>query len=120
MDNMEDQINSILNNPDMMQQIMAMAQAMNQPPPKPENEPSMQEPSSFAFGEIDPSMIQKIAGFAKHTGIDGNQRSLLKALSPYISQDRIWKLEKAMRAAKMANIASSFLGNGGLSFLTGR
>ena len=30
------------------------------------------------------------------------------------------KLEKAMRAAKMARIASTFMNQGGLSFLTGR
>ena len=40
----------------------------------------------------------------------GNQKALLQALAPYLSSGRIHKLEKAMRAAKLAGMASSFLG----------
>ena len=39
------------------------------------------------------------------------QKALLAALSPYISGSRIHKLEKAMRAAKLAGVATSFLGS---------
>ena len=121
MENMESQMNAILNNPEMMQQIMAMAQTMNQSQPtKPANEPPKQESPGFGFPDIDPAMIQKFAGLAGQSNIDNNQRSLLKALTPYLSRERIFKLEKAMRAAKMANMASSFLGKSGFSFHTGR
>ena len=116
MDEMESKLNSILGNPQMMQQIMAMAQAMGQQeqppedPPKPQPMPSMQ----------DAAMLQKIAGIARQSGVDKNQQALLKALSPYLSRERISKLERAMRAAKIAGIASSALGNGGIPFLSGR
>jgi hypothetical protein len=36
---------------------------------------------------------------------------LLNALCPYLSRDRIGKLEKAMRAAKMAKLATGIMGN---------
>ena len=69
---------------------------------------------------IDPGMLQKISGLAGQTGIDKNQQALLCALSPYISQGKVTKLEKAMRAAKMARLASGFLGSGGLQLFSGR
>ena len=54
--------------------------------------------------------LQKIMSFAQQTGIDRNQQALLKALDPFLTRDRIRKLEKAMRAAKLANLATSALG----------
>ena len=68
------------------------------------------------FPDIDISMLQKLSGFAKQSGIDKNQQTLLHALSPYISSGRIRKLEKAMRAAKLAGVATSFLGSSSLFF----
>ena len=54
------------------------------------------------------------------TGIDSNQKSLLHALSPYLSTNRVQKLERAMQAARLAGAASAFLNAGGLQMLTGR
>lgn len=123
MEDMEQKLNSILGNPEMMAQIMNMAQAMggNQAssaqqapsPPKP-------SPSSILPGGLDPAMLQKIAGIAQQSGIDRNQQSLLKALRPYLNEERIIKLEKAMRAAKIAGIASTALGGAGSLFSPGR
>ena len=118
MEDMQNQMNAILNNPDMMQKIMAMAQSMNQPVQTPESEKQVH--SEAPFPDIDFSMVQKLSGLAGQSNIDKNQQSLLNALAPYLSRDRITKLEKAMRAAKMANMASSFLGKSGFSFPTGR
>ena len=126
MDDMEAKMGAILNNPEMMQQIMSMAQSLSQgqqaPAPTPAA-PQPAEPSQQAMGsigEIDLSMLQKITGIAKQTGIDSNQQTLLRALNPYLSSQRITKLERAMRAAKLANLASSFLGTQGLKSLLGR
>lgn len=121
MDEMEDKLGAILNNPQMMQQIMAMAQMMGQsqqsPPPKQE-EPPRPPQQSFPTGN-DAAMLQRIYGIARQSGIDKNQQALLKALGPYLSRDRIIKLEKAMRAAKIAGLASTALGASGFS-LSGR
>ncbi len=120
MSELEEKLGSILSNPQMMQQIMAMAQAMgnasqSSPPPPPEAEP--QAPSMPSF---DPKLLQSLAGMAEKSGVDQNQQTLLNALCPYLSQNRVHKLEKAMRAAKIAGFASSFLNSGGLQLLTGR
>lgn len=122
MDEMEEKLGSILSNPQMMQQIMAMAQALggaSEAPPQKEL-PKPQETSLQPLPNIDIGMLQKLSGLAGQTGIDREQQALLKALGPYISRDRVSKLEKAMRAAKMARVASAFLGQGGLSILSGR
>ena len=116
MEDMQAGINAILSNPQMMEQIMSMAQSLggSAPPETPAPAPITQTP------EFDLSMIQKLSGLAGQTGIDQNQKMLLSALSPYLSCYRIDKLEKAMRAAKMARLASEFLGNGALSSILGR
>ena len=109
MSEMEDRLNSVLNNPQMMQQILSMAQSMggqNQKEESPQKIDSMPE--------IDLGMLQKISGLASQSGIDKDQRSLLHALSPYLSQERINKLEKAMRAAKMARMATALMNSGAL------
>lgn len=121
MDDMQSQMNEILNNPQLMQQIMAMAQQINPPQsPKQDTDPPPQPSAEQAFPDIDMSMIQKLAGFAGQSNVDKNQKTLLKALAPYLSRDRINKLERAMRAAKMANMASAFLGSSGFPFQAGR
>lgn len=126
MDDMESKMGAILNNPEMMQKIMAMAQTLNQSsgqkqeekaPPKDE---SSQQAGGFNMPDIDISMLQKLSGLAKQSGVDRNQQSLLKALHPYLSRQRIAKLEKAMRAARMASVASSVLGSQGIQSLLGR
>ena len=106
MDDLQARMGAILNDPEMMQKISMMAQSLSSsqesPPPPPPPSPTMPN--------IDPGMLQKLAGFAGKAGIDSNQKTLLRALNPYLSQERISKLERAMRAASMAKMASVFLG----------
>ena len=107
MEDMESKLNAILGNPEMMQQIMAFAQNFNQKTDTPKPEQPQESP---VFPQIDPAMLQKLTGMAQNSKIDNNQQLLLKALRPYISNRRIFKLERAMRAAKMAGLATTFLG----------
>ena len=127
MDGMEQKLNSILSNPEMMSQIMAMAQSLGgaagNPPPK-DPPAKQQEPPPPQIptlpNDLDLSMLQKMQGFAQNSSIDSHQQALLRALSPYLAGERIRKLEKAMRAAKLASVASGFLGSQGLSLFSGR
>ena len=118
MDNMQSQMNAILGNPDMMQKIMEMAKSLS--PTQADVQAAATPPpqnNDFSLPDIDLSMVQKLSGIVGQTGIDQNQRSLLSALRPYLSHDRISKLEKAMRAAKLATLASSFLGGAGFNLI---
>lgn len=121
MDSMEEKLNSVLGNPDMMRQIMQMAQSLGAASPDPPKETFQEpEPQGFPAQLPDPALLQKLASLAQRSGIDNHQQQLLAALRPYLSRERVAKLEKAMRAAKMAGLASDFLGSGALSMLTGR
>ena len=123
MSEMEEKLGQILSNPQMMPQIMSLAQAMNasqpqkQEPPPPPKPP---QPTMPAIPDIDPNLLRSLSNMTRQGGIDQNQQALLKALSPYLSQSRVNKLERAMRAAKMAGLASAFLNSGGLQLLSGR
>ncbi len=116
MDGLEEKLGAVLNNPQLMQQIMSMAQSMGASQPPPNSPPP---PAPAAPPELDMGMLRKLSGLAGQSGVDRNQQALLKALDPYLGKDRLGRLEKAMRAAKMAKLAGSFLGSGLLS-QTGR
>jgi hypothetical protein len=109
---MQQKLDSILSDPDMMQKIMSLAQSLGQPQQEIIEKPKPQIPA------IDPAMMQRIAGMMQQSGIDRNQQTLLNALCPYLSRERISKLERAMRAAKLAGVATTMLGSGLLT--TGR
>lgn len=110
MSGMEEQLGAILGDPEMMQKIQALAQSMEQPGEAPP--PKAPPPPAPGGGELE--MVKAFAGFARGTEIDKDQRALLKALAPYISSDKIGKLEKAMRSAKLAKQASAMLESGAL------
>ena len=109
MDDLQAQMRAILNDPNMMQTIMGLAQGMSQSQPQTEEAPK-QAPS--AIDGIDLGMLQKLASYAQQSSIDQNQKNLLNALSPYISRERVGKLERAMRAAKLAHLTTGIFGGG--------
>lgn len=113
MDEMEQKLNSILGNPEMMSQLMTMAQSLgqSQKTPEPDTPKAPNLPALGLPAGMDINTLQKIAGIASQAGIDRNQQALLKALSPYLNRSRIEKLEKAMRAAKIAGLATTVLGS---------
>ena len=112
MDEMEQKLGAVLGKPELMQKLMAMAQSLGQPAQPPQEPP--QAP------EMDFAMLQRLSGLARQSGIDSQQRALLTALKPYLSGERVSKLEKAMRAAKLAKLASSVLGSGAIQLPSGR
>lgn len=114
MSELEEKIGSVLNNPQLMQQILTMAQSLGTPQPEPQ--PPKEEPAPI----FDPGLMQRLAGMVGQNRVDGNQQALLNALCPYLSRDRVSKLERAMRAARLAGAASAFLNAGGLNLLSGR
>lgn len=109
MSELEEKLSQVLSNPQMMQQIMSLAQSMGAAPAQKEQPPERRPEPEVSLPPIDPGMLQKLAGMTAKTGVDQNQRALLRALGPYVSRERVGKLEKAMQAAKMAAFASSLL-----------
>ena len=108
MDEMEDKLGALLNNPQLMQQIMSMAQSLGTPQQSPE--PVKSEP----MPGIDLAMVQKLSGLASQSSIDQREQALLRALGAYLTGDRVRRLEKAMWAAKMAKLATHLFAQQGL------
>ena len=110
MSEIDDKLSAILSNPQMMQQIMSLAQSLNaQSESAPESPP--QEPSAEPAPGLSPSLLAKISSLMQHGTLDKDQQSLLKALGPYLSRQKLQKLERAMQAAKVAGVASELVGN---------
>lgn len=120
MSELEEKLGALLSNPQLMQQISAMAQSLGASQPQKEEPHRQQEPPPSPLSGLDPKLLQGLAGMAGSGRVDQNQEALLCALSPYLSQGRVSKLERAMRAARLANAASAFLNSGGLQLLGGR
>ena len=124
MEGMEEKIGAILSNPDMMKTIMNMAQSLGQNPAQhepsqtqkqqnPQQKSPPQQKSQPSIGKNELEMISKISSLSQQTGLDRQEQTLLKALNPYLTKDRLDKLEKAMHAAKMAKFASIAFNQGG-------
>lgn len=126
MEDMESKLGAILGDPVKMAQVMELAQSLGlqggegpqqAPSPQqsqpPQNQPPQNQSRQSEPGlNLDPGMLRRLSGLAGNARIDPNQQSLLKALRPYIGSQRISRLERAMRAAKMAGLATAFLGSG--------
>ncbi len=110
MDGLEEKLGAVLNNPQLMEQIMGMASALGEKQPPQEQAP----PQSSPLGDlgIDFATLQRIASMASSCSIDSQQKTLLTALTPYLHQDRISRLEKAMRSARLAKLAGSAFAGG--------
>ena len=59
MDELQDKLSAILSNPQMMQQIMSLANSMGGSPPQQSPEPPPASP------EFDPGMLKKISSMAR-------------------------------------------------------
>lgn len=109
MGELEEKLASVMSNPEMMEKIMSLAKNFGGSSPEPEQTAPLRQEQPV-FPDMDLSMLQKLSGFAQHSVIDKNQQALLHALAPYISSHRVARLERAMRAAKMAGLATNLLG----------
>ncbi len=112
MDDLQQQLQAVLSDESSMAKVMSMAKSLGFAPSQPEPPPSPSVPG------LDPATLGRLMQLAQNTTIDQNQRALLGALRPYLSQDRINRLHRAMQAAKMAAAAACFLP--GLQLAQGR
>lgn len=120
MDDLEGKINSILSDPDSLEQILSIARMLGaggtgggigtdaEAPAAEQAPPSEQAPDLGGLG-FDPQMISGIVG-ALNGKSAGNSAALISAIKPYLRTERREKLEKATKLAKMANVARAALG----------
>ena len=103
MDNLEQMLEGVLSNPEAMQKIMGLAQSLGVGPQ--EEKPAQPQSPLPDLGNL-----SQLTELMSHAGIDSRQQALLSALNPYLHGNRIQKLQRAMQAARMAEMASSLMG----------
>ena len=107
MDELEEKLNSVLNNPSELEKISKIASAiMGGSGDKPE--PPPQEP------DIDMGMLkQMLSGLRGNGGKKSESRDLLEAMKPFLAEKRRRKIDKAMKLARLASLAEIAVGGFG-------
>lgn len=103
MDELEEKINAVLNNPSEMEKISKIASAIMGGGDKPE-EPPLE-------ADVDVGMLQKmISSIRGGSGKKTESRDLLEAMKPFLAEKRRRKIDKAMKLARLASIAEIAVG----------
>lgn len=99
MEDLEEKISSVLNNPQQLSQILSIAKNLGLTPSDAEGEPTEEAPQTHALPEL-----------LKHVNVkDDKQAALLKALKPYLKPEKRAKLERAVQLAKFSGLAEQVL-----------
>lgn len=96
MDEFGDKLNAILNDPAALSRIGELAKSV------------MGGESSRDDGkepEIDPGIVSRVMGLLKRNGVRSEERALLEAMKPFLSEHRRVKMDKAMKLARLAGLA---------------
>mgnify|MGYP000662288006 FL=1 len=129
----EEKLTSILGNQQAMDQIMALARSLSgekegegEDAPREEGEPTKRETaSSHSEGGNSPDLSQLLSGvdpgmlqmgmrlFQEYQGTDDRNAALLQALRPFLREERLAKLDKAVRIARMTRLIRVALGSMG-------
>ena len=107
MEDLESTISQILGNPESMSQILSLAKSFGISPPEerqetPQPPQAMQPPADSAL----PAMAELIR---QAGSVDPREVQLLNALKPYCSEDRCRRIDRALRAARLSQIAGAAL-----------
>ena len=118
MSDFEDKLNAILNSPDAMAQVAALAQQLSgggeeAGAPPPEEAPPAPAPRGAGElpGGIDPAMAAKFLPLLRemNTPEDDQRAALLHALRPFLKPERREKVDRALQAAKMIRMGKNLL-----------
>lgn len=118
MSEFEDKLQSILGNPDAMDQIMSIARSLTGNSSAPEalascEEPDPEPPQSPMHGEdpfsllsgVDPRILQiGMRLLSEYNSNDNRTAALLNALQPFVRQERYAKVDKAIQIAKLSRL----------------
>jgi hypothetical protein len=109
-EDLENKINSLLSSPESMERIMQLARALSG------NENSVSPASSQAdattsggngdsLAGLDPRVMQMLTGAIKELSTPSDTERLIAAIKPYLSHERIDKVDKALSICRLARIA---------------
>ena len=107
MSEFEEKLESILGNPQAMEQIMTLAQSLgdasfSHPGQKEDNPSSL--PDGPGTGQPDPRILTGIATLLSQSQTDDDRVALLQALRPFVKEQRYAKLDKAIQIARLSRL----------------
>lgn len=107
MGDFEEKLESILNNPQAMSQIMSLAQSLGGSSEQSAPPPSQPTPSSEESGlQLDPQLLTGLFSLLNQCSSEDDQRvALLNALRPFVKEQRHAKIDKAIQIAKLSRMA---------------
>lgn len=112
MSELEDKINSLLSDPEQMEKITQMARSLMGGAPQAETE-SREDDMPGGLG-IDAASLQRLGRMlSRGAGQKPQERALLEAMKPYLSEKRRSKMDKAIKLARLAKIAQMAMGEMG-------
>ncbi len=115
----EEKLGAILNDPQAMSKIMAIAQSLDggkegsqeapvsEPEPAPAEAPAPEAPAGL---ELDPRLMAAgMQALAAWRGPDDSRTALLQSLRPFVKPERRVKLDKAVRVTKLSRVIRAAL-----------
>ena len=102
MENMENKILEVLNDPEKMSEILQIAKGMGFDPEQ------MSQPAEDAGGIPTGELFRLLQ---QTNSTDTRQQALLQALMPYLKPERQKKLQRAMQVARLTHLAGYALKN---------
>lgn len=113
MGDFEEKLESILNNPQAMSQIMSLAQSLGGSPESTAPSPSRQSgppPAEEPGLQPDPQMLANLFSLLNQCNSGEDQRvALLNALRPFVKEQRHAKIDKAIQIARLSRMARTAL-----------
>lgn len=109
MDDLSAKISQILSDPQALQQIKGLGEQLGFPstlnePKKEEQKVIEQSPISNGFSPDMLSMLSKLAPMMSNMNSEDDTTRLLKALRPFLSEERKRKLDEASKLIKMMKL----------------
>lgn len=112
MSELEEQLNSILNDPGQMAKIAGLAQSLMGGGEVPQTGPAPgRVKDTLPSPGLDPALLGKLGKAMGAMNQGDDKQALLRSLAPYLSQRRREKLERAMKLARLIHLAEFAFGD---------
>jgi len=113
MGELEDRINSVLSDPEQLQQITKMAQSLMGGNSGQESSGAASAPGAELFSQLglDSGALGRISRLIGGQGaVSSQSRNLLEAMKPFLSDKRRQKMDRALKIARLAKLAGLAIG----------
>ena len=112
----QEQLNTILSDPDAMARIASLAQSISgkdggkpsAPPPEPRTDPPTADAPPI---QLDPELLRRLVPLARQFNRpeSSDAAAFLHALRPFLSEKRRDKVERAAQLARLIHLGKTFL-----------